>query len=81
MYRCLTTAEPIYGRPCRHYTCRLEQQSQWDGADGVVCQRDWEASLDRSAGYFGSAIKEASLRWQRGFFFFITSQTPLSQLR
>ena len=33
------------------------------------------------AGYPGSAIKEAPLRWQRGFFFFDISRTPLSQLR
>ena len=64
-------AEPIYGRPCRHYTCRLERQSQWDGADGVVCQRDREAGLDSPAGYLGSAIKGASLRWQRGPFFLL----------
>ena len=62
-------AEPIYGRPCGYRTCRLERQSQRDGTDGVVCQRDWEAGLDSPAGYPGSAIKGASLRWQRGFFF------------
>ena len=59
----------------------LQRQSQWDGTDGVVCQRNWEAGLDSPTRYLGSAIRKASLRWQRGFFFFVTSQTPLSQLR
>ena len=54
-------AEPIYGRPCRHRTCGLERQSQRDGADGLVCQGNWKAGLDHSAGDLGSAIKEASL--------------------
>ena len=31
-------AEPIYGRPFRHCTCRLERRSQRDRADSVVCQ-------------------------------------------
>ena len=59
----------------------------WNGSPSgtgqtvCVCQGNCEAGLDHSAGYPGSAIKEASLRWQRGFFFLVTSQTPLSQLR
>ena len=59
---------------------RLCWPSQRDGADGVVCQRDRKAGLDYSAGYLGSAIREASLRWQRGFFFSDSAITPLSQL-
>ncbi len=43
--------------------------SQWDGADGVVCQGNWEAGLDSPAGYLGNAIRKASLHRQRGFFF------------
>ncbi len=66
--------EPIYGRPSGYRAGGLEWQSQWDWADGVVCQRDREAGLDHSAGYPGSAIKEASLRWQRGFFFLIVPE-------
>ena len=55
-----------------------EQAAHWsaalrDGTDGVVCQRDRETGLDSPAGYLGIAIKKASLRWQRGFFFFDTS--------
>ena len=44
------------------------------------CLRNRKVGLDSAAGYLGSAIKGASLRWQRGFFFFVTSQTPLSRL-
>ena len=29
----------------------LQRQSQWDGTDGVVCQRNWEASLDHPTEY------------------------------
>ena len=29
----------------------LQRQSQWDGTDGMVCQRDWETGLDFPAGY------------------------------
>ena len=37
--------EPIYGAG------GLERRSQWNGTDGVVCQRNWEAGLDYSVGY------------------------------
>ncbi len=45
------------------------------------CLRNRKVGLDSAAGYLGSAIKEASLRWQRGSFFFDRAATPLSQLR
>ena len=67
-------AEPVHGRPCGDRTCGLERQAQWDGTDGVVCQRDREAGLDSPAGYLGNAIRKASLRWQRGFFFLMVRE-------
>ena len=42
------------------------------------CLRNRKAGLDYSAGYPGSAIKEASLRWQRGFFFLMVRDTSQS---
>ena len=48
----------------------LQRQSQWDGTDGVVCQRDWETGLDFPAGYLGSAIKEGASAFGRSSFAF-----------
>ena len=45
------------------------------------CLRNRKVGLDSAAGYPGSAIRKASLRWQRGSFFFDRAATPLSQLR
>ena len=56
----------------------LQRQSQWDGTDGVVCQRDWETGLDYSAGYIGSVIKGVPLRWQRGFFLILPKHLSVS---
>ena len=44
------------------------------------CLRNRKVGLDSAAGYLGSAIKEASLRWQRGsFFLFVRSHLPPPQ--
>ncbi len=59
----------------------------WNGSPSGTSQTVWYARETGKPVWIirpdtlGSAIEGASLRWQRGSFFFVTSQTPLSQLR